>query len=75
MDVVSQLVEAARLRYVEVSRPNVIVHTADTVRGLALDSLYSTTCRSSRILAQRLRGTMSNAKFEDLSTLSYSRKG
>ncbi|KIK01770.1 hypothetical protein K443DRAFT_132188 [Laccaria amethystina LaAM-08-1] len=30
MAVVSQLVEAARLRYVEVSRPNVIVHTADT---------------------------------------------
>lgn len=30
MTVVSQLVEAARLRYVEVSRPNVIIHTADT---------------------------------------------
>lgn len=30
MTVVSKLVEKARLRYVEVSRPNVIIHTADT---------------------------------------------
>lgn len=33
MSVLSNFVEEARLRYIEVSRPNVIVHIADTVKA------------------------------------------
>jgi hypothetical protein len=32
LDVLSQLVEEARLRYVEVNRPHVVIHLTDPVR-------------------------------------------
>lgn len=78
MSAITSLVESARQLYLETSRPNVVVHTADQVRTAYCKyrSIRSTSCQeltisSSRTLAHHLTGVAPKIKFVDLSAQSF----
>ena len=82
MNAITSLVEHARQQYLEISRPNVVVHTVDQVstprewrfRSIYANHFQELTFFSSTPLVQHLTGAAPRIKFVDLSAQSFYQK-
>jgi chaperone BCS1 len=81
MSAITSLVEEARRRYLETSRPMVVVHTADQV-SLSLSCPLKSKCQSKELtiffssltLVHHSAGVVPRIKFVDLSAQSFCQK-